>query len=50
MIAQLRGRHRRLWVALALMLTAILLTAWAARRPPQLMERLPETLLKNSTP
>jgi len=50
MIAPLRCRHYRLWLALTVALPVILAVAWAARRPGLMMEKLPEALTKNSVP
>ena len=44
MIAELRARHRRAWLALAMLLPAILVLAWRARRAPVWMEKIPATL------
>jgi hypothetical protein len=49
-IAKLRRRHRRTWVLLAVVLAAIMVAAWFARRPAQVMERLPEVLTKATSP
>ncbi len=51
MIAKLRRRHYRAWLALVVVLAAVLLAAWSARRPVPTMERLPAVLLeKNAAP
>ena len=50
MIAPLRRRHFRLWLALAVALPVILAVAWSTRRPGPMMEKLPEVLTKNSAP
>jgi len=50
MIAPLRDRHRHAWLALAVVLAVIFAVAWSARRPAQLMERLPAALRNNPTP
>ena len=50
MIAQLRRRHRRAWLALAVVLAVIFVVAWSERRPAQLMERLPAALRNNPAP
>jgi hypothetical protein len=50
MIAPLRRRHYRLWLALAVALPVILAVALAARRPALMMEKLPEVLTKDSVP
>ena len=50
MIARLRRRHRRAWLVLVVALAVIFVVAWSARRPAQLMERLPAALQNSSTP
>ena len=44
MIAHLRHRHRFTWLLLAILLPVVIITAWRARRPAPIMDRLPETL------
>jgi hypothetical protein len=44
MIARLRQRHRRAWLTLAVLLSAIIIIAWRARQPPAVMDRLPGEL------
>ena len=44
MIADLRRRHRRAWLGLAVALGLIFVFAWSARRPGRVMERLPAVL------
>ena len=50
MIVKLRRRHKRTWLVLPVVLAAIMVAAWLARRPAQVMERLPEALTKPSPP
>lgn len=50
MIAKLRRRHQRTWLLLTVVLVAVLVVAWSARRPAQVMERLPEALTKTTAP
>jgi hypothetical protein len=44
MIAQLRRRHRQIWLALAFALPLVLLAAASTRRAPAWMEQLPAEL------
>ena len=44
MIARLRRRHRRAWLALAVVLPLILWAAWRAHRPVGMMDQLPAAL------
>lgn len=44
MIAHLRRRHRYTWLLLAILLPLVIITAWRARRPAPMMDRLPEAL------
>lgn len=44
MIARLRARHRNTWLLLAILLPVVILTAWRARRPTPVMDRLPAAL------
>lgn len=50
MIARLRRRHRRTWIALAVLLPAIVAAAWRVRRPSPVMERLPAALTQEAKP
>jgi hypothetical protein len=47
MILELRQRHRRMWLALAVVLPGIVIVAWFSRRPAAVMERLPPEFLQN---
>lgn len=48
MIANLRRRHRRLWLLFVFVLPTILLVAWRARRSSPVMDRLPAVLQEES--
>jgi hypothetical protein len=43
-IHRLRRRHRRIWLALALLLPLLYVLALAARRPSPVIDSLPEPL------
>jgi hypothetical protein len=49
-IHRLRRRHRRIWLALAVVLPLVYVLALAARRPPPVMESLPEPLAAVAAP
>lgn len=45
MILPLRRRHRRMWIALAILLPFAIALAWWSRRPAALMDQLPPELV-----
>ena len=50
MIAKLRRRHRRTWLVLAIVIPAIIVAAWQARRPAPVMDHLPAALREGAKP
>ena len=50
MIARLRRTHSVIWLVLAFVLPALWVAAWASRRAPVMMEKLPEALQAKSSP
>ena len=50
MITHLRERHRRTWLLLAVLVPAVLIVAWRARRPVATMDQLPAALRTEAKP
>jgi hypothetical protein len=50
MIARLRRSHSLIWAVLAFLLPALWVAAWASRRAPVMMEKLPDVLQAKSSP
>ena len=50
MIAELRKRHRRMWLAIAVVVPAIAVWAWSTRGPAVVMDALPPALVNIGRP
>jgi hypothetical protein len=50
MIAELRIRHRRMWLGLAVIVPVIAAWAWSLRRPTIVMDALPPALVNDGRP